>query len=94
MTFLAYLNVGDYNVIVVDWIKAAKHILYWKVVRSVPLVAERVTELIDFLQSEAGLDPSKTTVVGHSLGGHLVGIAARNAKGEIGEVVGKSNKNQ
>lgn len=89
----AYLSNGDYNVILVDWSEVAGNPWYWGVVKSVSLVAERVTQLIDFLQSEANLDPSKTTVVGHSLGGHVAGLAARNAKSEIAEVIGKSNKN-
>jgi len=62
-------------------------------VRSVPLVAELVTQLIDFLESEADLDFSKIKIIGHSLGGHIAGLAARNAKGKIAEVIGKSNKN-
>ncbi|KAG5338384.1 LIPP lipase, partial [Acromyrmex charruanus] len=83
----AYLSIGHYNVILIDWSKAAGYLWYWKVARSVPLVAERVTQLIDFLQSQAGLDPSKTKVIGHSLGGHVVGLAARNANGNIAEAV-------
>lgn len=94
LAFSAYLDVGDYNVILVDWSKAAGNLWYWKVVESVPLVAQRVTELIDFLQKEAGLDSSKTKIIGHSLGGHIAGLAARNTKSKIAEVVGKSNKNQ
>lgn len=89
----AYLSIGDYNVILINWSEAAGNLWYWKVVRSVPLVAERMTQMIDFLQEEAGLKPSETRVVGHSLGGHIVGLAARNAKGTIAEVIGKSNKN-
>lgn len=57
-------------------------------------MAQRVSELIDFLQSEAGLDPSRIKLAGHSLGGHIAGLAARNAKSEISEVMGKSNKNK
>lgn len=56
-------------------------------------MAQRVTQLIDFLEREAGLDPSKTKIVGHSLGGHIAGLAARNAKGKIAEAIGKSIKN-
>lgn len=93
LILLAYLNVSNYNVILVDWSKAAGNLWYWKVARSVPLVAQRVTELIDFLERKAGLDPSKTKVVGHSLGGHVVGLAARNAKSKIAEAIGKSSKN-
>lgn len=89
----AYLSDGDYNVILVDWSNVAGNPWYWAVVKSVPLVAARVTQLINFLQSKANLDPSKTRVVGHSLGAHIAGFAARNAKGKIAEVMGKSNKN-
>ncbi|XP_011634417.1 lipase member H-A-like [Pogonomyrmex barbatus] len=83
----AYLSIGDYNVILVDWRKAAESPLYWEAVQSVPLVAERVTKLIDFLQSEANLNPSNTKIIGHSLGGHLAGIAARFAKSKIAEII-------
>jgi len=83
----AYLKVSDYNVILVDWSKTAGDLWYWRVAQSVPLVAQRVTQLIDFLEREAGLDPSKTKIVGHSLGGHIAGLAARNAKGEIAEAI-------
>lgn len=89
----AYLRNGDYNVILVDWSKLAGNLWYWAVVQGVPLVAQRVTQLIDFLQSKANLDPSKTRVAGHSLGGHVAGLAARNANGDIAEVIGKSNRN-
>ncbi|XP_012539038.2 lipase member H isoform X2 [Monomorium pharaonis] len=83
----AYLNTTDFNVILVDWSETAGNILYWSVVRSVPQIAQHVTQLIDFLEREAGLNPSTTKVIGHSLGGHVAGLAARNAKSEIAEVI-------
>ncbi|XP_011165027.1 lipase member H-B [Solenopsis invicta] len=83
----AYLSINNYNVILVDWSTLAGNLYYWKVARSVPLVAERVTQLIDFLESKAGLDPSITKIAGHSLGGHIAGLAARNAKSKIAELI-------
>lgn len=90
--FLAYLSIGDYNIILVDWQKAAKNLLYWKVVKSVPLIATLVTNMINFLEENFGLNPNTTRAVGHSLGGHVVGLAARLAKPKIAEVIGKFNK--
>ncbi|EZA54813.1 Pancreatic triacylglycerol lipase [Ooceraea biroi] len=83
----AYLSVGDYNVILIDWREAAGSLLYWKVVKSVPLVAEHVAELIDLLESNMNLNPATTRVVGHSLGAHVAGLAARFAKSEMAEVI-------
>ncbi|KAL0113448.1 hypothetical protein PUN28_012537 [Cardiocondyla obscurior] len=83
----AYLEVYDYNIILVDWSKAAGYYWYWSSAESVPMVAQRVSELIDFLENAADLDPSQTKVIGFSLGGHVAGISARNAKSKIAEVV-------
>lgn len=44
--------------------------------------------MIDFLH-ERGMDLSQTTIIGHSLGAHVAGLAARNAKGEVEVVIGK-----
>lgn len=92
VVFSAYLSVGDYNVILIDWRKAAKSLMYWKVVRSVPLVAEHVTKLLDFLESKANMNPATTKLIGHSLGAHIVGLAARSAKSKIAETIGEFNK--
>jgi predicted alpha/beta hydrolase len=82
----------DYNVILIDWREAAKNLWYWKVVRSVPLVAKHVTNMIDFLETNMDLNPVTTRVVGHSLGAHVAGLAARFARSEIAETIGKSDK--
>lgn len=85
----AYLSVGNYNIILIDWREAAGNLWYWKVAKSVPLVAKRVARLLDFLIQHADLDPAKTKMIGHSLGGHIVGLAARFTNKEISEVLGK-----
>ncbi|KAG5324356.1 LIPR2 protein, partial [Acromyrmex heyeri] len=86
----AYLNVGDYNIILIDWRAAANH-LYSKSARSTPIVSQYVALLIDFLENNASLDPDRTTIIGYSLGGHIASLSARFATGKIREVVGKSN---
>ncbi|KYQ51608.1 Pancreatic lipase-related protein 2 [Trachymyrmex zeteki] len=82
----AYLNVGDYNIILIDW-RAAANYLYSKSVRSTPIVSQYVALLIDFLENNASLDPDRTTIIGFSLGGHIASLSARFATGKIREVV-------
>lgn len=54
----------------------------------VVMVGQFVSTMIDFLEKQ-GMDLSKTILIGHSLGAHVVGIAARDARGESSFVVGK-----
>ncbi|KYN38152.1 Pancreatic triacylglycerol lipase [Trachymyrmex septentrionalis] len=82
----AFLNVGDYNIILIDWRDAANH-LYLISARSAPLVSQRVAFLINFLENNAKLDPNKTVIIGHSLGAHVAGLSARFATGKIAEVI-------
>jgi len=44
--------------------------------------------MLDFL-IEHGLDLSKTALIGHSLGAHVVGLAARYAKNDVDYIVGR-----
>ncbi|XP_032669421.1 pancreatic lipase-related protein 2-like [Odontomachus brunneus] len=82
----AYLKSGDYNVILVDWRQAASYI-YWKSVYNIPKIASRTTLMLDFLRKHAGLNPKTTKLIGHSLGAHVCGLAARFAGDKINEVV-------
>ncbi|XP_012058730.1 PREDICTED: pancreatic lipase-related protein 2-like [Atta cephalotes] len=82
----AFLNVGDYNIILIDWRDAANH-SYLMSVRSVPLVSQRVAFLINFLENNANLDPNKTVIIGHSLGAHIASLSARFAASKIAEVI-------
>lgn len=56
--------------------------------RHVKAVGEFASTMIDFLH-ERGMDLSQTALIGHSLGAHVVGLAGRNAKGDVQAVVGK-----
>lgn len=82
----AYLKHGDYNIIVIDWSKISIKGYIWASNR-VKRVGEFVSRMIDFL-SKHQMELSETIVVGHSLGAHVAGIAARNAKGEVKSVIG------
>lgn len=87
ISYTGYLQHSDYNVIVIDWSSISIRPYIWASKRVV-LVGRFVTTMINFLVKH-GMDSSQTKLVGHSLGAHVVGIAARNADSDIGYVVGK-----
>nr|XP_003700221.1 PREDICTED: phospholipase A1-like [Megachile rotundata] len=82
----AYNKHGDYNIIVIDWAVIASGGPFW-VSRQVAKVAKYATRMIDFLESQ-GMDPSTTTIVGHSFGAHLAGLTSYYAKKKMNYVVG------
>lgn len=87
---LAYLQHDDYNVIVVDWseIAVGEYILASRQVKD---VGRFVAAMIDFLETK-GMDPTKTTLVGHSLGAHVMGLAGYFANNTVNYVVGEQLK--
>ncbi|KYN36866.1 Pancreatic lipase-related protein 2 [Trachymyrmex septentrionalis] len=82
----AYLRISDYNVIIIDW-SAISSMSYILASRRVTVVGQYVATMIDFLV-KYGMNSWETKVIGHSLGAHVVGIAAYNASSDIGYVVG------
>lgn len=83
----AFLRYDDYNVIVIDWSLISNRPYIWASKR-VMLVGRFVATMINFLVKH-GMDSSQTMLIGHSLGAHVVGIAARNTNSDISYVVGK-----
>ncbi|XP_003700219.1 phospholipase A1-like [Megachile rotundata] len=82
----AFLQNGDYNVIVVDWSSISRRPYLWTS-RQVVSIAQFVGKMIDFLESH-GMKPSDVTVVGHSLGAHIAGLSSYYAKNKVNYVVG------
>ncbi|MEM9273742.1 MAG: cadherin domain-containing protein [Cyanobacteria bacterium P01_F01_bin.143] len=68
-------SIKDYspyaNIIFTDWTDLASNVNYWQSADDTATVGE---ELGSFL-NEQGVDPTKTTLIGHSLGSHVSGIA-------------------
>ncbi|KAI4494491.1 hypothetical protein M0802_008812 [Mischocyttarus mexicanus] len=84
----AFLKVNDYNIIVIDWGVVASDIFYNKVKACIPRVAEYVGTFINYLHVYGQLEFNETLVIGHSLGAHLISLAAKNTDDKIGEVLG------
>lgn len=84
----AYLNVGDFNVIVVDWGKGANTINYISARNRVNSVYPVVASLIEFLNGYAGMKFETLSIIGHSLGAHIAGLTAKQfKKPRVGTVV-------
>lgn len=83
----AYLSVGDYNVILVDWRQIAGS-LYVYASNLVTKVGKHVAKMVDFLGTQ-GMKMEKTRLIGHSLGAHVVGLAGYYAARKPLYVVGK-----
>ena len=61
---------------------------YFTVTKSVNEVGRKVASMIDFLHKH-GLVMENTTLVGHSLGAHVMGIAGNLASKTVNYIVGK-----
>ena len=53
-----------------------------------PSVGKYVGKMINFLVSSHGMNPNTTTLIGHSLGAHLMGYAAQHALQKINSTIG------
>ncbi|XP_065371994.1 phospholipase A1-like [Calliphora vicina] len=84
----AWLSVGFYNIIVVDWARA-RSVEYVTSVLAVPKVGAKVAGMIDYLVENHGMSLDNLYVIGHSLGAHVAGYAGKNVKtGDIHAIVG------
>jgi pimeloyl-ACP methyl ester carboxylesterase len=73
----AFLRALDINVVIVDWGAGANSIDYISSVRRVPGTGRVIAKLVDFLSKNFNLNFEKVSMVGHSLGAHIVGFAGK-----------------
>ena len=86
--FVAFLKNCDCNVILIDWAAIADNMNYVWSSNRVVVIAQYIAQMIDFLNAE-GMNASKLTIVGHSLGAHIAGLSSYFAKNKANFVVGK-----
>lgn len=78
----------EFNVIVVDWGLGANTINYLAARNRVGPVGAVIARFIEFLGT-SGLSRGQTSIVGHSLGAHIAGMAGKSLTGEaINTIVG------
>ncbi|KAG7212404.1 hypothetical protein KM043_012722 [Ampulex compressa] len=81
------LRHGDYNVIIVDWAGGSLP-LYTQATANTRLVGLEIANLINYLQTNYGLDPNDVHLIGHSLGAHTAGYVGEKLGGIIGRITG------
>ncbi|KAH6940549.1 hypothetical protein HPB50_000570 [Hyalomma asiaticum] len=70
----AFLLVGDYNVIIVDW-RGGNGLPYTQATANTRLVGAEIAAFIKKLQAVFGAEPESFHILGHSLGSHIAGYA-------------------
>ncbi|KAG5885402.1 hypothetical protein JTB14_031424 [Gonioctena quinquepunctata] len=83
----AILKKHDVNVFVVDW-NIISRWDYMTAFASVVSIGNILASLISGLVQHNGLNLGITSIVGHSLGGQIAGIAGKALKGQLDEVIG------
>ncbi|XP_046396857.1 lipase member H-like [Ischnura elegans] len=86
-----YMGFHRVNLIAVDWSRIASSINYFVVKQQTIPVGGIVAEFVHFLQVWGGVDLGNIHLIGHSLGAHVMGIAAktfRNQPRKVGRITG------
>ncbi|XP_022092226.1 pancreatic lipase-related protein 2-like [Acanthaster planci] len=83
---MALLNYGDYNVIRVNWNEGSLA-LYSKSTANTRVVGAELSLLIDRIKAVYNITGQSIHLVGHSLGGHVMGYAGER-QGDIGRITG------
>ncbi|XP_058467023.1 pancreatic lipase-related protein 2-like [Malaya genurostris] len=81
------LNVGEFNVIFVDW-SAGNDPFYPNSRRLVYPVGIATSNLIDYLAKVADLNRDDVVVIGHSLGAHAAGNVGKGQYGKLPTIIG------
>lgn len=85
---IAYLRLGDFNVITVDWSSLAEYPNYARAAISTTPVGIYVANFLDFLISQ-GTPSSSFHVIGYSLGAHVAGSAGNSLRlGRLPRITG------
>lgn len=74
-----FLRKYDANVFIMDWSRISGNIFYPAPMKATSDVGDYYGEFLKRLIAD-GLDPSQIHLVGHSLGAHVSGFAARRIK--------------
>ncbi|KAG4072741.1 hypothetical protein HA402_001853 [Bradysia odoriphaga] len=84
-----YRSKGDFNFIAVNWLAGSQTLNYYKARHRVQTIAVELALLIENLVQYNHLDLRDVILIGHSLGSHIVGIAAKRIQsGRIPIIVG------
>lgn len=83
----AYLQIGEYNCIIVDW-KFGAYKTIGKSQKAGVETGKHIAKLYNFLRNQTGTNIKDLVVVGQSLGAHVAGATGRYLNGKVPVVVG------
>lgn len=89
----AWLELGDFNVILVSW-RHCNRIIYDRVVANTPLVARQISMFLYYLAQLTGASikdeqfTRRIHIIGHSLGAHIAGFIGQDLGGKVGRITG------
>lgn len=75
----AYLERGNFNILVVDWSRGAINPYYPTARNHIFDVGHYVAQFLDFLRREDNFNMDSLIVIGHSLGAHTAGIVGKRS---------------
>ncbi|KAK7590572.1 hypothetical protein V9T40_002185 [Parthenolecanium corni] len=84
----AYLEKYDFNLITVDWSNPANNNIYEISASETEGVGKIVARLLNDLEKRSLVTWENVNLLGHSLGGHVMGVAGANTKGKVGRLIG------
>ncbi|XP_037825706.1 phospholipase A1 2-like [Lucilia sericata] len=75
----AYLQKGDFNVIIADWSSHAANINYFHVVRLIETFGAHLARFTNYLAEKADIKYDDIYLIGHSLGAQIAGAAGKRS---------------
>jgi len=85
----AYLDLNNFNVIIVDWNVLANNPNYAASRNAINDVGLVTAQFVDFLNLVGGMSFATLTISGHSLGAHAAGIVGKQVtRGRVANIVG------
>lgn len=89
----AYLVATDVNVFIVDWSKVASE-EYVHARNQVVTIGTTLGIMINIMFHNQLLTLDKVSLVGHSLGAHVAGIAGKALDGQFAHIIGKNRESR
>lgn len=80
------LHHGDYNVIIVDWLKVGTK-FYSELIYDIDSIGKKIANLIQYLKDFGGAKFEDLHLIGHSLGAHIAGSVG-NYISNLGRITG------
>lgn len=86
----AYINVGGYNVITLDWGSIAGNRNYMLPMLMTSKIGARLSKVLDNIVDLDIIKPEDIHLIGHSLGAHIAGVCGSLMKsGKVGRITGE-----